>query len=399
MAKLFVGNFDFEHELAAESAGESSPQSSPPAARRIASTLASVWLPLAAPTDLILSEEETSSVDFTDLREWGLSLPQFVVRLADVASGPQVELVPWGWSGRMHELAADRGWLAAAPSPRIVAQVNSRGFRLALEQAWQIGLEEAARIRSLDELAAILARQGDSPGGWVLKAQFGMTARERILGRGTAISPQVAGWAARRLKVGEIVFEPWLERIAEASIQVTIPESAPPVLEGLTPLLCDAAGVYRGNRCTVAAAETAHWQGAIDVALRLAAELQSSGYFGPLGIDAMWYRDRTGTPRLRPLQDLNARYTMGRLALGFRRLLAPDEHASWLQFPLAADRGAALEQFRRSLPRGCRMIWTSPRRPAGPPPSRGAALLIAPSADILDALYSAFFQAIRPEHA
>ncbi|OYW15327.1 MAG: hypothetical protein B7Z55_15100, partial [Planctomycetales bacterium 12-60-4] len=48
-------------------------------------------------------------------------------------------------------------------------------------------------------------------------------------------------------------------------------------------------------------------------------ELQAAGYFGPVGIDAMWYRDANGKLACRPLQDINARWTMGRLALGWRR--------------------------------------------------------------------------------
>ncbi|MCA9082192.1 MAG: hypothetical protein KDA58_16640, partial [Planctomycetaceae bacterium] len=35
------------------------------------------------------------------------------------------------------------------------------------------------------------------------------------------------------------------------------------------------------------------------------------------GIDAMRYRDRSGDLRIRPLQDINARYTMGRIALNW----------------------------------------------------------------------------------
>jgi hypothetical protein len=50
----------------------------------------------------------------------------------------------------------------------------------------------------------------------------------------------------------------------------------------------------------------------------------------------MWYRNDDGRPQLRPLQDLNARFTMGRLALGWFRWLPEGWCGSWL-----ASRGKA----------------------------------------------------------
>ena len=45
----------------------------------------------------------------------------------------------------------------------------------------------------------------------------------------------------------------------------------------------------------------------------------SEGDFSPLGLDAMRHRVPGGAVRTRCLQDINARWTMGRLALGLRR--------------------------------------------------------------------------------
>jgi DNA-binding transcriptional ArsR family regulator len=47
----------------------------------------------------------------------------------------------------------------------------------------------------------------------------------------------------------------------------------------------------------------------------------------------MQYRDENEQLHIRPLQDINARWTMGRLSLGFRKLLKPRESAKWLHGP------------------------------------------------------------------
>ena len=75
------------------------------------------------------------------------------------------------------------------------------------------------------------------------------------------------------------------------------------------------------------------WHDAISTALRAATHLQSQGYFGPVGIDAMLYRDTDGSLRIRPLQDINARWTMGRLSLGLQRLIGQGQRGVWLHGP------------------------------------------------------------------
>jgi hypothetical protein len=58
----------------------------------------------------------------------------------------------------------------------------------------------------------------------------------------------------------------------------------------------------------------------VQVSERVVRELQRMGYFGPVGIDAARYRNQDGTEFARPLQDINARWTMGCLSLGWSRL-------------------------------------------------------------------------------
>lgn len=42
-------------------------------------------------------------------------------------------------------------------------------------------------------------------------------------------------------------------------------------------------------------------------------------YTGPLGVDVLFYRDREGELRVKPVVEINPRYTMGRVALELDR--------------------------------------------------------------------------------
>jgi hypothetical protein len=57
--------------------------------------------------------------------------------------------------------------------------------------------------------------------------------------------------------------------------------------------------------------------------------LSERGYEGPLGVDALLYRGLGGEVRLKPILELNPRLTMGALALGLTRHLAPGRVGLW----------------------------------------------------------------------
>jgi hypothetical protein len=317
------------------------------------------------------------------LSDLGLAAPQFIYEAGRIHALQDVEIVPWGWTESVVTLAKARGWRCALPSLDVVRRVNSRAFRFALEQEWNVGLAGAALANSLAELDRTILQSGAAPRGWLLKANFGMSGREAVRGHGRSLEENIRNWAEKRFIAGPIVFEPIVERVAEAGIQFEIPQSGPPQLVGIAPLLVDRSGVYRGSRFGSSATEIEHWQPAADVGMRVAQTAQRLGYFGPLGIDAMQFRDETGEIRLRPLQDLNARYTMGRLALGFNRILPTRGCGSWLHFHrrhlAGRDLNSWLDCLRDSLPAGVRLAATSPPTIGLRSVEHHAALLLAPS--------------------
>jgi hypothetical protein len=133
--------------------------------------------------------------------------------------------------------------------------------------------------------------------------------------------------------------EPWLDRVADFSVQLEMRGNELHLL-GFTGLCNTRSGQFLGNSAEPGNASKPPGQivrafppergkappwlpiyGAVVEAL--APELKSVGYRGPLGIDALLFRDASGSVRLKPVVELNPRFTMGRLTLELMNYTAP----------------------------------------------------------------------------
>lgn len=328
MRRLFYGNFDFEHELANPNGWQR-----PPAIRRLLAERASVWIALANDGDLIWTPEEIPDSFWEELVANGLPRVRGVTDI-NTLSNDSIELVPWGWSRRMLSLSQ-----RPIPQNEAAAHVgNSRKWSFALEQELGVVLPGSARIDRLEDFSPTLttsaSRYGERPTDhrWVIKSNFGMAARERILGLGPILSDSHLHWIQRRLAAdGAVFFEPWIPIREEVGLQFTIPPltAGSPRLEGITPLLSDTHGGYAGSHFSLNEAVPKTWQSSVAFALQTAERLQQLGYVGPLGIDAAQHELPSGDVVVRPLQDINVRFTMGRLALGFKQMLRRSDYGVW----------------------------------------------------------------------
>lgn len=169
-------------------------------------------------------------------------------------------------------------------------------------------------------------------------------------------------WMTKTLASGQqLVVEPWLERLVDFSVQLEMTSDGLKVC-GYTGLLNDAKGQFQGNwaeshhHTRIAARVVAQFREPLDISRRLLqlyadivslveAELRRADYLGPLGIDAFVYRDANSQARLKPIVEVNPRYTMGRLTVELMRRVCQNSSGTFRLQNLAAVRAEGCEDF------------------------------------------------------
>ena len=241
------------------------------------------------------------------------------------------EPVPWGWSAAARRIFSERS--ECGPPQDAVRRVNSREFLAAFDRV----LSPAAAndlcgrfCRDQSEWEAAIRALAPDGRRWCTKPQFSHAGRNRLLGSGTTLNDQQRGWLSKHLVAGVYV-EPWFDVRREWSLHFEIsPASSDVRLLGATELLNDEMGRYAGNLICLPE-ERAVPDEVLSAAEDLAAACAQAGYWGPLGLDGFLYADPRGNEGLRICNDINARYSMGRLALAARRLCNPAERGLWCQ--------------------------------------------------------------------
>ncbi len=228
------------------------------------------------------------------------------------------KLLAWGVTPRVLQLAPHQQF----PSPEVVRQVNDKRFSHHLEKRFGVELPYARLVASLEELEEAVR---DCPYDWVLKHPLGMSARERAVGKRGRLSDSGRGWARKQLVQWSLLFEPWVDPRRDFSMHFEIARDGSVQFVGHCQLVPDPGGVYRGNQ--VLPGQEVPGQ-ALACGGEVASELARLGYWGPVGIDA--FEGMLGDLAvLRPLVEINARYSFGRLTLALRDWLPEDWCLLW----------------------------------------------------------------------
>lgn len=260
------------------------------------------------------------------------------------------------------------GAAASEREPRTAAGSRRHDFgALPLCTMNEVGSAVGSIEEALTAIAAIRARGHHRV---VVKQAFGLAGHNALRLWEPNVAESQRRWMEKSLENGRpLVIEPWLDRIADFSGQFEMSAGGLQLL-GYTGLLTDARGQFVAN--TAAPQHARAVPSAVlecfrdhpgspallhrlflKLATRLSAELKTVGYLGPIGVDAFVYRDAAGQARLKPVVEINPRYTMGRLTLELMKRAAPGAHGRFRLVNRASLRAAGCDDFAAYSRRLC----------------------------------------------
>lgn len=281
MTTAWVLNVDVERELAAPGATLGPPSRAVEAA--VAMARERLIGTLVAPDDVVLGAGDDGRARGLGGRAW---CPTPAALAALEAAGARVP---------------------DAPPLEALRTVNAKPFGARLAGELDEPLAKRVVTNLGDALAALDAV--DSTDGLV-RRPFGAAGRARRKIRRGAVTEADRAWLRAALAHAAVVIEPWVDVLAELALHGTV-ERDGSVERGCVCLQeVDANGLWSATRPAgdeLDAGERLALEHAFDFA---AARAFEAGYFGPLGVDALRYRDRSGV-RFQAMNDLNGRYSMG----------------------------------------------------------------------------------------
>lgn len=289
-------------------------------------------------------------------------------------------LRPWAWSPDSVELltplfpnvTAEKRTSEQRFNPKL-GELYSKAWSAALLRRFMDGAaakswlcsesEVGVAVDSLDAaLAAIAAIRARGHHKIVVKEAVGLAGSNAMRLFEPELLETHRRWMTNALRGGRLlVVEPWLERLVDFSVQLEMTADGLKLC-GYTGLLNDAKGQFQGNwaeshhhtriptRVVFQFAEARNVSGEMlqlyaEIFALLETELRRVDFLGPLGIDAFVYRDASGAPRLKPIVEINPRYTMGRVMVELMRQTCQGSFGSFRLLNRAALRAAGGADF------------------------------------------------------
>ena len=324
--------------------------------------------------DIVLVAKRPSVEFLSALKDAGFPLPEFV-ELREGRIDPTSRLCrrklgslrPWAWGSDSVELFEPL-FAQVTGEARPASQRFNDGIARLYSKAWSAAFlrtvltrsrqvdgmspkppelwlctehEVGVAVNTLEgALEAIAAIRRSGHHRVVAKEALGSAGHNAIRLWEPEVLPAQQRWLAHALQDGrQVVIEPWLERQLDFSVQL---EMGPRSLKlcGYTGLINDPKGQFQANwaaadyDCRIPANVCALFREPPDIAGRLQrlygdilslleADLQRAGFVGPVSIDAFVYRTPQGGCRLKPVVEINPRYTMGRLTLELMKQTCP----------------------------------------------------------------------------
>jgi uncharacterized ferritin-like protein (DUF455 family) len=346
--------------------------------------------------DIVLTPLRPAVTFLSSIKEAGFPLPEFV-ELTEAGGIPAHlsrrkigTLRPWSWGpgsvalfeplfpqvtgesrnaserfneniARLYSKAWSAGFLRKVFHSRIDETSSGKELRWS-DEDWLCGEEEIGvavdTLKEALEVIEAIRRRGHHK--IVVKEALGLAGRNMIRLWEPDLLESQRRWMTRALRNrAPLLIEPWLERELDFSVQLEMgPDGLR--LRGYTGLINDVTGQFQANwaghpvRRLPPRLTALFREGAISARIQrfyaavfglLEEELQGAGYAGPIGMDAFVYRTPEGRRRLKPIVEINPRYTMGRLTLELMKQTLPGSEGQFRLINRAMAAAAGHENF------------------------------------------------------
>jgi hypothetical protein len=228
---------------------------------------------------------------------------------------PHSEIHSWGYSLSISQWAKEHHLHYEIPDWEIVREINSKAFSFLNTPK----LPGAALIHNHQEL---VAWHQQVPGKKILKTCYGVSGRGHFhlhkIDDPSLIAFAEREWALER----PLIAEPWVERYLDFSTQWFLQKDGKKNYLGFTLCQNDDRGHYRGTIVgdsdhlskSLLGKSFPLFSHHLREAEHLLDLIRAKGYFGHVGFDAMLYNENT----LQPIVEINARKTMGWVAIALR---------------------------------------------------------------------------------
>ena len=349
--------------------------------------------------DIVLVAQKPSVEFLSGIKQAGFPLPEFaeVKNVAALPTRKLGSLRPWAWGPDSFELlkpifASVTGEQRADENRfnEKIAKLYSKSWsaeflrkifgdgRAALLRGqnaeaapqrrptgdWLCGENEiGTAVNSLDEALATIAKiRAHGHHKIVVKESFGVAGSNALRLFEPELLPAQIRWLENAFAhKRELVIEPWLERLQDFSVQLEMSAQGLKLC-GFTGLQCDARGQFIANFAEphhhkrIPAKVISQFNAAADISGlllefyeeifdALEIELRRVDFIGPIGIDAFVYRATNGAVKLKPVVEINPRYTMGRVLVELMRQTCQNCHGSFRLVNTAQLRAEGFEHF------------------------------------------------------
>lgn len=369
--RLWVFNPFFEEELLIKDGSDNNFLKS-----TLEMDLSSLLMFLASPGDTVLSESAPELEFLKQYKELGVSIPQFLnLETYNKVTSKFSGFEPWGWSERVCKLfqpkikalTSESEWQKQRVLSPEDAQHKNRAlasksfsqtllkkfFRLYDPDIQNTQLNEAICGVNCDNIQSIIDQknemQKDGYGQVIVKAQLGASGRNQLLIKSDELHDKKLAQLENMLRINAtLVVEPFLDKVADLSILINIPRSTekPPKILGVSRFFTKPNRQYSGHLIgSLFTKEESFLSSEFyrqrhdkksysdklkEAALFVARELKKLNYHGPVGIDAILYKNNKGDIFLKPIVEINLRYTMGNIALQLQKFLTKGSLGVWI---------------------------------------------------------------------